>query len=516
MRLLAAACVAMASLSAAAASPDTSGLDALFDQAMARYEPAAMAVGVIENGEIVFVRTAGELRAGEGRPVDADSLFKIASTSKAMTAAVLARLVDRGKLRWDDRVSDYVPELRMGDEWITRHLQVRDLLIHNGGFRSGAGDLLLWPDPNDFTRADIFAALEHLTPGHDFRTHYGYSNLMYVVAGEVAARAGGKPYAQLVREELFGPLGMDRCQVGEWSTVEVGNVVQPHRREDGRNLPMKEDGEVVHDIPMTAAGNIRCSVDDMLKWMRMWLVPESHPGWLSDEQRKTVWSMQIPMPVTDSMRDWDGTRMAGYGFGWRLSDVDGQWKVAHTGTLGGMYTSLVLFPDRRNGFVLLIAGDGGELRTTLSQALVKHFTAPGQGLDVEHYAAELARQRAARQDRDADDDDAPRRPVAAAAVAPWFGTYRDRWFGEATLCPAGDRAVFRSVKSPKLTGAVVEQDGRWRLQWDERGVEDEPWLAPARLEGGETVLRLAHKPGDAPADSDFADLDFRRVGDCAP
>lgn len=512
------ACLAMAWLAAVPGSAaEGTTLDALFDQAMARYAPAGMAVGVIEDGKVVFVRTGGELRAGEGQPVDADTLFKIASTSKAMTAAVLGRLVDQGKLRWDDPVIRYVPELRMGDDWITRQLQVRDLLIHNGGFRSGAGDLMLWPEPNEFTRADIIAAMEHIRPKHGFRTHYGYSNLMYVIAGEVAARAGGKPYAQLVREELFQPLGMDRCQVGEWSRDAVGNVAQPHRREDGRNVVGREDGETIHDIPMTAAGNIRCSVNDMLTWMRAWLVPEAHPGWLSDAQRREMWNVQMPMAITDTMRDWDGTRMAGYGYGWRLSDVDGQWKVAHTGTLGGMYTSLVLLPDRRNGFIVLISGDGSEARTTLSQALVKHFTAPGRGLDVDHYADALARERDAKPDQDPTGaGDAPRRPVALAEAEAWLGTYRDPWFGDASLCPSGDRIVFRSDKSPRLTGALVQEGERWRLQWEERGVAREPWLELTRGPGGDAVLRMVRALDEAPGDSDFADLAFSRVGSCAP
>ncbi|MGO4781436.1 serine hydrolase domain-containing protein, partial [Lysobacter sp. 2RAB21] len=87
--------------------------------------------------------------------IGADSLFKIASNSKSMTTAALARLVDAGKLRWDDPVTKYLPDFRMHEDWVTRQMQVRDLLIHNSGLRAGAGDLMLWPEPNTFTRADI-------------------------------------------------------------------------------------------------------------------------------------------------------------------------------------------------------------------------------------------------------------------------------------------------------------------------------------------------------------------------
>ena len=193
-------------------------------------------MGIIRNGEVVYTRTLGELRTGDGEKIDNATLFKIASNSKAMTAALLARLVDRGLLRWDDPVITYLPQFRMHDPWVTQQMQVRDLLIHNSGLGLGAGDLMLWPEPNRFTRADIIAGLQHLKPTHSFRAAYAYDNLLYVVAGEVAAAAGGAPYEELVKRELFQPLGLSRCQVGEWNRVEVGNVAQPHMRTPQGNV----------------------------------------------------------------------------------------------------------------------------------------------------------------------------------------------------------------------------------------------------------------------------------------
>lgn len=199
--------------SARAADPaDT--FNRLLDQTVAHEHLPGIAMAVVDDGNPVFIGTRGERRAGQGEAIDPDTLFKIASNSKAMTAALLARLVDRGLLRWDDPVIAYLPQFRMHDPWVTQQMQVRDLLIHNSGLGLGAGDLMLWPEPNSFTRQDIIAGLAHLKPVTSFRSGYAYDNLMYVVAGEVAAAAGGKPYDQLLREEVFSPLGMDRCQVG--------------------------------------------------------------------------------------------------------------------------------------------------------------------------------------------------------------------------------------------------------------------------------------------------------------
>jgi Beta-lactamase class C and other penicillin binding proteins len=167
-----------------------------------------MAVGVIQDGRVVHVATRGQLAVDAPDTVDADTLFKIASNTKAMTAAVLARLVQAGKLRWDDPVIKHLPQFAMHDPWVTQNMQVRDLLIHNSGLGLGAGDLMLWPEPNQFDRAAIIAGLAHLKPVTSFRAGYAYDNLLYVVAGEVAAAAAGKPFNQLLRQEIFTPLGM--------------------------------------------------------------------------------------------------------------------------------------------------------------------------------------------------------------------------------------------------------------------------------------------------------------------
>ena len=185
---------------------------------MAEYHLPGMALGVVEDGKVTYTRTAGELVAGGGQAIDADTLFKIASNTKAMTTGLLARLVDAGKLRWDDPVVKYLPHFSMNDPWITREMRVRDLLIHNSGLREGAGDLMLWPEPNMFTRADIIAGLQHLKPVHSFRSHYDYDNLLYIVAGEVAAAAGGATYEELMRREVFEAVGLKRCQVGEFES----------------------------------------------------------------------------------------------------------------------------------------------------------------------------------------------------------------------------------------------------------------------------------------------------------
>lgn len=493
-------------------------VDSIFDDVMTRYHLPGMALGVIVDGKVVHTRVAGALIAGSHEAIDERTLFKIASNSKAMTTALLGRLVDQGKLRWDDPVTRYLPDFKMHDPWVTQQLQVRDLLIHNTGLREGAGDLMLWPTPNRFTRADILAGLAYLKPQQSFRSQYAYDNLMYVVAGEVAAAAGGSSYEDLIRRELFGPLGMKRCQVGEWDRDVVGNVAQPHmRRGDGNSVIRADDKHIAPDTA-AAAGGIRCSLDDMLTWMRVWLSAEMKATdgttWLSQQQRDALWSAHTPMPLSNRQRAWEGSHINAYGYGWRLSDVDGVWRVAHTGTLAGMYSAVNLFPDKHAGFVFMINGEGSQARIVLNSALAKLLVAPDRIRPIAWYAGELAR------DHDGSSssklpDTSSRAPVSPAAFGDRLGIYKDPWFGEVSLCEHNGGVTFAAAKSPQLTGKLMRVGDRMLVDWDQEDIDTEAWLAFAGA-GPATTLTMNKVEPDADFSYDFEDLAFTRIGACRP
>ncbi|WP_430539688.1 serine hydrolase [Luteimonas terrae] len=495
---------------------DPARLASLVDDAVARYDLPGIAVGVVVDGDVVLRQTRGELRAGQGEAINPETLFKVASNSKAMTAAVLARQVDAGLLRWDDPVVRHLPDFRMADDWVTREIQVRDLLIHNSGLGPGAGDLMLWPSPNRFTRDEVIHGLRHLQPHWSFRSRYAYDNTLYIVAGEVAAAAADVPFDVLVRREVFEPLGMTRCQAGGWSRDAVGNVAQPHARIDGRNVVVRADADMIPDEPMMAAGGLRCSLDDMLRWAQAWLESGSAPTgghWLSQAQRDAAWTAHMPMPVSARMRAWDRSHFSAYGYGWRLTDVDGTSKVAHTGTLKGMYSALTLLPERGVGIVVLINGDADEARTVLMQALVKQFTGAIGPHDVDYYASLLAAERADSGTAGAGTRE-PARTPNAREIDSVAGRWRDPWFGSVAVCPRGDGLTFVSERSPKLHGDVVVEGDRLQVRWREADVDVDAWLIASPPQGSATSLHMAKVDPGADFSYDFEDLAFEREGDC--
>ncbi|HEV2442795.1 MAG TPA: serine hydrolase domain-containing protein, partial [Steroidobacteraceae bacterium] len=509
--LLLSAALALCATDARAAAAKTgtpADYDRLVDAVVAQYHLPGIAVGVIDAGKVVYTRTVGNLESG--KPIDTDTLFKIASNSKSMTVTLLARLVEEGKLRWDDPVTKYLPSFRMYDPWVTANMQVGDLLVHHSGLPEGGGDLMLWPEPNQFTPQDVVHGLRYLKPAYSFRAGYGYDNTLYIVAGLVAAAAGGAPYPTLMRREVFQPLGMSRCQIGTWNRDEVGNVARPHIWQDGQFVEEPAGGPIVHAATMDAAGGVRCSLNDMLIWAMNWLAPTPKQlAWLSPQQRQREWTGYTPMPISARRRAWDGTLFYSYGYGWRIADVDGQMTVSHTGTLSGMYSAVTLLPLRKSGYVFLIDADADDARTVLNEVLTKQFTAPQTTRSVASYADELARE-GERQSISRVPDTSARTPATPADLRDQLGVWRDPWFGEARICAHGNGVFFASQKSPRLAGQVMRVGEHYLVHWGSGN--SEAWLLfPVRARD---TLHMAKVDPDADFSDDYEDRAFRRVHSC--
>src|ERR1700733_8641828 len=207
--------VSLPSLVTRAASPSAppispAAIDATVARAMRAFQVPGMAVGIVKDGKLLYAKGYGVREVGKPGRVDADTLFQIGSNTKAFTAAALAILVDEGKIHWDDRVIDYLPQFRMYDPYVTREFTIRDLLTHRSGLGLGAGDLMFWPT-TDFSRAEVMRGLRYLKPASGFRSEYAYDNLLYMVAGQIIPAVTGKSWEDFITERIFGPLQMRPC-----------------------------------------------------------------------------------------------------------------------------------------------------------------------------------------------------------------------------------------------------------------------------------------------------------------
>ena len=191
----------------------------------------------------------------------------------------------------------------------------------------------------------------------------------------------------------------------------------------------------------------------------------------------------MPMPLSARQRRWDGSRFNAYGYGWRLSDVDGVLRVAHTGTLAGMYSAVTLLPEKNSGFVFMINGEGSEARIVLNEVLVKLFTAPGERRRVADYAEELARERQ-QQPQESTPPALARTRAAAATLAKQLGIYHDPGSAKSRSASATARSTSAAAKSPLLTGEVMQAGERLLVDWRDDSIDAEAWLDFSPPEAG--------------------------------
>src|SRR4029079_7809380 len=162
---------------------------------------------VVKDGQVVVAKGFGVKKLGDAAPVDAKTLFGIASNTKLFTATALGLLVEEGKIEWDAPVIRYLPGFQMWDPYVTRELTIRDLLVHRSGLGLGAGDLLWWP-ASTYDRKEIARRLRFIQPATSFRSAYAYDNVLYLVAGEVIEAISGQSWEDFVGSRILAKVGM--------------------------------------------------------------------------------------------------------------------------------------------------------------------------------------------------------------------------------------------------------------------------------------------------------------------
>ena len=501
-------------LCACATLPGPRAIDRTVAAAMQAFSVPGVALGVVKDGAVVHARGYGLRQLGRPQPVDGATLFRIASNSKAMTTAALAMLVDQGRLAWDDKVVDYIPAFALHDAWISREFNVVDLLTHRSGLGLGAGDLMLWPKPNSFTRDDVIRGLRYFEPAGDFRAGYAYDNTLYIVAGELIPAVTGQRFETFLDRRLFGALGLRRCFAGDIPAKEMRNLAVPHSLVAGE-LRVVERNRIRAETSMSvAAGGVRCSLDDMLIWIQLQLGRGLSAGgerFWSEAEAAHMWSPQTIRPVTryqrERERQRDGTHFKAYGLGWRLADVKGYKEVAHTGTFTGWGSNVVLIPQLGLGVVVLTNGGlAGPARAAIANSIVRPYLGQ-RGVDwIAAFTPEPAAEAAGRAATTVSDD-----ARAALPLRAYVGYYEDPWFGGVDIDLKRDGLYFAARKSPRLQGPLHAYDEhRFVARWSDRTLHGDAFVD--FLPGARGMrMRLEPLPETTDWSFNYRDLDFLRV-----
>lgn len=503
----------------ATAQPITSPqIDALVQRTLTTFDVPGIAVAVVKDGKVIHTKGYGVRSLKTGAPVDENTLFGIASNSKAFTAAALGILMDEGKLTWDDKVIDYIPEFRMYNAYVTEEFTIRDLLTHRSGLGLGAGDLMFWPDSSNFTMKDIIHNLRYLKPVSGFRTKYDYDNLLYMVAGEVIERVSGKSWAAFVEERIMKPLQMNRSAGSYERLADKVNVIDAHAPVNGKVQVISRD---VFRFGFSAGG-INSSVADMSKWVIAQLNKGKYGQngsnkLFSEKVHADMWSAQTILPVNPTPTPPYNTHFAAYGLGWGLSDVKGYKQVTHTGGLAGMVTQVLLLPELQLGIIVFTNQQTGAAFSAISNTIKDSYLGIPQTDWVNTYSERVKKgqNEADKITKDIWEGIANEQKNNTNKVdfTNYAGTYRDRWFGDVVLSQQGNKWWFRSVRAPKLTGELFYYKGNtFVVKWNNRSLDADAYLTFS-VDDTMKPVSIKMKPISPLTDFsfDFQDLDLQRV-----
>ena len=469
--------------------PSLAGFDQYITKTMQDWKDPGLAIAVVKDDSIVLMKGYGTRTMGKTEPVDEHTMFAIGSSSKAFTATLVAMMVDQGKMRWDDPATTYLPDLQMYDPYVSRELTLRDMLTHRSGL--ARGDLMWYA--TDYNRDEILRRVRFLKPSWSVRARFGYQNIMYLAAGQAAARTAGTTWDQLVRDRIFMPLGMTETNTSTRDLQGKSNVATPHSEVDDTLITVPW-----HNIDnIGPAGSINSNVSDMIKWVRFQLAQGKVGGksLVSPSALGETHTAQMTIPVGADARQVNPfTHLEAYGMGWFLQDYRGRELDQHGGNIDGMSAMVAIMPEEKIGLVILTNANGSPVPTiALYRVLDALLNEPPRDWNAEFrkgYEKARAHAKEAEQKRLAE------RTMGTKPSLPldrYAGVYADSMYGDVTV--TAENGTLRAKYGTAFDGTLEHWHyDTFRADWKGRAL-------------GKTFMSFA-----LGADGKVKNLDFEGIG----
>lgn len=444
------------------AQVDFKKLDAYLHKSRQEWGVPGMSIGIVKDGKLVYTKGFGEAKIGSKQSVDGQTLYAIASNTKAFTSTAIALLVQEGKLKWNDPVQKYLPYFQVPPPLSSEEVTVKDILCHRVGLGTFSGDII-WHRAKQ-PASDIIRKIRHLTPEFGFRDGFGYSNLMYITAGELIATVSGMPYTKFIETRILQPLGMNRSVFSLEKLAQMPNVASPHAHyPDGRNEPI----DWVDWEHVAATGGLISSVEDLSKWAIFNL---NHGIWgkdtlLRQSSRNMLWTPWNPFMV-DHTNPKANRNFLGYGLGWQISDYYGHLRVSHTGGYDGMISAFALYPDDKLAVIVLTNGLKAPIGSIPNYIADSYFGLPERDWSKEDLAN--------REKREKNDQRISKRrearqlnTQAALAVDKITGKYLSAIYGHIFIEQAGGKLRLRFEHTPDYAATLTHWHfDTYEIIWD--------------------------------------------------
>jgi CubicO group peptidase (beta-lactamase class C family) len=488
-------------------------IDSLVNEVLKTFDVPGISVGIIKDGKLIHAKGYGVRSLKNNLPVDENTLFGIASNSKAFTSAAIAMLIDEGKMSWDDKVRKYIPEFKMYDPYVTDAFTVRDLLTHRSGLGLGSGDLMFFPDGGTFTREEMIHNLRYLKPVSEFRTKYDYDNNLYIVAGEIIAKVSGLSWEEFVEQRMMKPLGITTSKASYNRVNNNANIIDAHAPADGKVVMIPHDWNPVAN----AAGGIMSNITDLSKWLIMQMEDGKYgegKKLFSKEMHDEMWS---PQTIIKSGAGAYNTHFSAYGLGWFLADVKGYKQVSHTGGLAGTVTQITLLPELKLGIIVLTNQQSGAAFSAITNTIKDSYL----GYANRGWVKKMNdRVKAGDAEAKKINDDIAKDVLVAQKNASFkvvdsvfIGTYNDKWFGDFIISKKAGGLWMASTKSPRLNGYITYYKGNtFIVRWTDRSFDADAYVMfSLDKKGIADGFKMESISPLTDFSFDFQDLEMKRV-----
>ncbi|MFF9274619.1 serine hydrolase [Streptomyces griseosporeus] len=425
-------------------------LDDVVRDYMRRTGVPGVAVGVVHDDEVLYLKGFGVRKVGTKDQVGADTVFQLASVSKPLASTVVAAAVGEKTVGWNDPVEKYDPGFALKDPWVSRRVTLADLFSHRSGLPDHAGDLL---EDLGYDRSYILNRLRY-QPLAPFRAEYAYTNFGLTEAGVAAARAAGTSWEELSAEKLYRPLGMDSTSSSFADYEKAENKAALHVQSgDTWRAEYVRDADA-----QSPAGGASSTARDMTKWMRLQL------GGGKFEGRQVVDADALAETHLPHMLNAPPHSPAGrsgfYGLGWNVSyDDQGRLKLGHSGGFAlGAATHVALLPSEKLGIVALTNGQPVGVPEAITATFLDTAQTGGPTVDWLTFLGPIIKQTLAGERSRVDYSKPPASPAPAKADSAYTGTYANGYYGPMTVSAQGGELTMQ-LGPKKQRFALRHYDG---------------------------------------------------------
>lgn len=413
-------------------------LDLYVNRALKDWQIPGASVCVVKDGKVVVMKGFGVREMGTGDKVDENTLFMIGSNTKAFTGTAIAILDGEKLLSLDDKVQKWLPDFKLFDPWVAKEANIRDLLSHRMGFETFQGDFMFFD--SDLNTAEMMDRFGRLKPLYSYRSRWGYTNAGFMVAGEVIRKATGKSWAEVLKEKIFSPLGMNNTLALSKDISSATNKAIAHTVTKGE-LKKIAYGRI---DAMSPAGSISSNVADLSKWV----MAQLDNGKLDGKEvipaaaiSKTWYPHSI---VGNGGARYNNGHFALYGLGWFLEEYNGKKIVSHTGGVNGFVTSVTLIPEEKLGIVVLTNTDANGFFECLKWEIMDAY----MGLLYRNYSGVMLSEHKIHEEQTKKQSDLKRdtinsKPATSLPLVAYAGEYEHELYGKMNIAIEKGELIMR-------------------------------------------------------------------------